>query len=295
MFGALVGDCIGSFWEFSGNKDPAIPLWVPGCRFTDDSVCTGAIATWLLSDPSASPQSLTEILHEIARNHMARGFGGNMLQWIKSDQPAPYGSWGNGSAMRVSPVALWAQSDEEASELAARSASITHNDPDAIKGAQATVWAIRHAFVYRDPVKLLHDFEQKFDYPWLEQVDLEATRKAHVFDASCKGTVPLAVAIACKQGSFRAVMNMCCSMGGDADTLAAIAGPIAEALYGIPKPDVIEAHRRFRSEDNLWEPVEAVYAQPHVKVNLARWGVPASTQLDGFESTLPPGVRSRLV
>lgn len=101
MFGALVGDCMGSFWEFSGNKDPAIPLWVPACRFTDDSVCTGAVAAALTSDEPFGKQ-----LHERGRIHISAGFGDRMVAWLLSDYPKPYQSWGNGSAMRVSPVAL---------------------------------------------------------------------------------------------------------------------------------------------------------------------------------------------
>jgi ADP-ribosyl-[dinitrogen reductase] hydrolase len=295
MFGALIGDCIGSFWEFSRNKDPAIPLWIPACKFTDDSVCTGAIATWLLEDDQTSEAGLTPILHALGRQHIARGFADRMRAWIESDVPVPYGSWGNGSAMRVSPVALWAQNDEEADLLAARSANVTHNSPQAVQGAQATVWAIRHAFTHRDPERLLQEFATRFNLPALKTIDLEAARRVHVFDVSCQGTVPLALAIACKQGSFRAAMNLCCSMGGDADTLAAIAGPIAEALHGIPEVDLNEARRRFRPTDGLWEPVKAMYAHPRVQANLKAWGREEGTGLAGFESTLPKGsVSSRL-
>lgn len=293
MLGALVGDCIGSFWEFSGNKDPHIPLWIPNCAFTDDSVCTGAVAAWLLEDPDASVAGLTHILHQRARAHVDRGFAERMLAWTQSDTPEPYGSYGNGAAMRVSPVALWAQSDEEALELAERSTAPTHNHPESVRAAQATVWAIRHAFKHRDPEALIAAVAERFDYPQMLTLDLERERREHVFDVRARETVPLAVVIAAKAGGFRQAMNICCSLGGDSDTQAAIAGPIAEALYGVPEADVTEAKWRFRPSDGLWEPVVQLYAHPRGQANLAGWQRPEGTQLPGFDRTLRTAMRPR--
>lgn len=267
MFGAIVGDCIGSFWEFSGNKNPAIPLWMPACRFTDDSVCTAAIADWVLGK-----SDLTTALHQRGRIHISAGFGDRMVQWLLSDTPKPYGSWGNGSAMRVSPVALMATSDEDALHLAAQSAMPTHGHPEAVAGAQATVFAIREAFRTRDPNAVLAAVEARFGYAGLQQRDPPSERADHLFDVSCVGTVPLAVAIACRSGSFDAAMAWCCSMGGDADTLGAIAGPISEALHGIPQQHLDNARARCHPEDEIWETIEAVYAHPAAQANLRAWG-----------------------
>ncbi len=271
MWGSLIGDCIGSFWEFSGNKDSSIPLWVPACRFTDDSVCTGAIAAWL-TQRDGERKPLQDVLHQRCRANLSSGFGDRMVAWILSDDPKPYGSWGNGAAMRVSPIALFAQSEDEALRLAEISTRPTHNHPESVRGAQATVLAIRHAFEHRDPDGLLAFIEARFDYEGLTQRRHEDERAAHVFDVSCKGTVPLALSIAARAGSFDDTMRQCCSMGGDADTLAAIAGPVAEALYGIPRQHLENARRRFHAEDDIFEAVEAIYTLPQVQEQLQSWG-----------------------
>lgn len=235
MWGSLVGDCIGSFWEFSGNKDPAIPLWVPACRFTDDSVCTGAIAAWL-TERDGEGLPLQTVLHRRARANMSSGFGDRMVAWILSENPKPYGSWGNGAAMRVSPIALFARSTEEALRLAEISTHPTHDHHESVRGAQATVLAIRHAFEHRNPEALLAFVEQRFGYEGLTTRRHEEERATHVFDVSCKGTVPL-----------------------------------AEALYGIPLQHVENARRRYHVEDDIWEAVASIYALPHVQEQLAGW------------------------
>lgn len=268
MLGALIGDCIGSFWEFSANKDPSIPLWMPVSRYTDDSICTGAIAEWLQTGGD-----LTPILHNRGRSNMSAGFGGNMLKWLMNDNPMPYGSWGNGAAMRVSPVALWAQSDEEAMDLAAQSCAPTHNHVESVRGAQATVFAIRHAFEHQDGQKMLEAVQTRFGYQLFNR-NVADERLTHSFDVSIQGTVPLALLLAVEGKSFEGAMTWCCSMGGDADTLAAIAGPIAEALYGIPFKHVHEARRRFKPEDDIWEMVESIYQSPRARSQLRNWQVP---------------------
>lgn len=269
MIGALIGDCIGSFWEFSGNKDPAIPLWVPASRFTDDSVCTAAVASWLTAEDRAS-ETLVDRLRHLAMPHLGVGFGNMMVKWLLDAAPHPYGSWGNGSAMRVSPVALVAHNEQELLDLAARSAEITHNHPDAVRGAQAAAWAIRFA-LERGAPGLLEAVESRFGYDGLTQRDPESERATHLFDVSCKGTVPLALAIAVRAGSFDNAMRWCCSIGGDADTLAAIAGPVCEALYGIPEQHLHNAAIRFQGTA-LWDAVANVYALPDVRRRLGEWG-----------------------
>jgi ADP-ribosylglycohydrolase len=289
MFGALVGDCIGSFWEFSGNKDPAIPLWVPASRFTDDSVCTGAVAAAL-----ETRASFGQALHERGRGNISAGFGDRMVSWLLSDNPQPYQSWGNGSAMRVSPVALWAQTEQELLELAHLSALPTHDSPQAIRGAQATAWAIRHALENRNGPQMLEEVEARFEYDGLTSRDPVAERPDHLFDVSCQGTVPLALSIAVRSGSFDEAMRWCCSMGGDADTLAAIAGPVAEALYGIPLQHLENARQRFHPEDDIWEAVERIYQNPVVADRLARWGYPNGTSAEATDERRVSPARMRL-
>lgn len=280
MYGALIGDVMGSFWEFSGNKNPNIPLWVPACRFTDDSVCTGAVAAWL-----ASGEDLSTVLHQRGRGNISAGFGDRFVAWLLSDFPQPYGSWGNGAAMRVSPVALWARSDEEALALAEASTAPTHNHPESVRGAQATVIAIRHAFEHRNPEAMLAMVEERFGYAGLSQRDPAAERPDHHFDVSCAGTVPLAVLLAARAGSFDETMRWCFSMGGDADTLGAIAGPMAEALYGIPHQHMVRTRARMHPEDEIWEAVEAIYHAPHVQQQLERWGRAGGTGLPATDTS----------
>jgi len=293
MFGSLVGDCIGSFWEFSGNKDPRIPLWVPASRFTDDSVCTGAVAAWL-TQRDGQDIDWTTILHRRCRGNISSGFGDKMVAWILSDTPTPYGSWGNGAAMRVSPIALFASNDDEALVLAEQSTAPTHNHPESIRGAQATVLAIRHAFKHRDPESLLKFTEERFRYIGLFDRRHEDERSTHVFDVSCAGTVPLALSIAARSGSFDETMRQCCSMGGDADTLAAIAGPVAEALYGIPQQHLDNARRRFHVEDDIWESVEALYALPAVQARLGQWGRAEGTAIAETDPRRIPRLGERM-
>jgi ADP-ribosyl-[dinitrogen reductase] hydrolase len=233
MFGALIGDCVGSFWGFSGNKDKTIPLWVPACCFTDDSVCTAATAAWLVHDDA---KDFTQVLHQRGRSNSSSGFGAKMMSWLLSNNPTPYGSWGNGSAMRVSPVALWANNETELLDLAARSAMPTHNSEQAIRGAQATAWAIRYALEMPSSARetVLGEVERRFGYVGLSTRDPEAERPTHRFDVSCEGTVPLALAIAVRSGSFDDMLRWCCSMGGDADTLGAIAGPGGSVVWNPP-------------------------------------------------------------
>lgn len=267
MRGALVGDVIGSFWESSRNKNPNIPLWMPTSCFTDDSVCTSAVASWLVD---GAP--LVKSLQQRGRANPSCGFGGIMMAWIFAPNPQPYESWGNGSAMRVSPVALWARNDEELLELARQSAMVTHNSPQGIKGAQATAWAIRKALEGWTGPQILDDVQQRFEYPGLVDRDPASERPTHTFDVSCEGTVPLALAIAVRSGSFDEAMRWCCSMGGDADTLAAIAGPVCESLYGIPRQHMDNANLRFYANDDILEAVERVYNHPQVHARLERWG-----------------------
>lgn len=271
MIGAFVGDCIGSEYEFpfGVHRNPDVPLFTPKSRFTDDTVCTSAIAQWLISGESDA----TNALWEMARLHVARGFGGKFLEWSRTDNPQPYGSWGNGSAMRVSPCALWATSDAEAMDLARRSAEPTHGHPDAVNGAQAVALAIRWAMCGVDIHDINERVERDFGYAGLRSMNPAALRATHKFDVSCAGTVPLALACCQAGGSFEGAMRLCISMGGDADTLAAIAGPVCEALWGIPEDLFNQASELSKLGDRALEPILAIYGHPRVRSRINGGGV----------------------
>jgi ADP-ribosylglycohydrolase len=271
MIGAYVGDVVGSEYEFPPgiHRDPAVPLFTPKAAFTDDSVCTSAIAQWLLSG-EADP---TPFLHQMGRLHIDRGFGGAFSQWLRSNDPQPYGSWGNGSAMRVSSCALWALNDEQARQLARDSATPTHGDPTAIAGAQAITLAIRWAMEGFSLPDIIARVEREFGYSGITDMDPALLRKTHKFDVSCKGTVPLALACLHKGESFEGAMRLCVSMGGDADTLAAIAGPVGEALWGVPEYFFASAASRTNFGDLVLEPILAVYGHPRVRSRINGGGV----------------------
>jgi ADP-ribosyl-[dinitrogen reductase] hydrolase len=261
MIGAFVGDCIGSEYEFFRNKNPDVPLFTPKASFTDDTVCTSAIAQWLISG-DADP---TDTLLDMGRLHLARGFGGKFLEWLRSEHPTPYGSWGNGSAMRASPIALWAATDAQAMELVARSAAPTHGHPDAVNGAQAMVMAIRWAMQGIGIEEICARAETQFGYAGLCAREPVLERPSHRFDVSCAGTVPLALACCLRAHGYEEAIRLCISMGGDADTLAAIAGPVAEALWGVPSDLFFKAARLSRPEDRAMEPILAIYGHPNVR------------------------------
>lgn len=271
MIGAFIGDCVGSEYEFKANKNPLVPLLTPSAGFTDDTVCTSAIAQWLISG-QADP---TSHLLSMGRLHMARGFGGKFLEWLRSEHPAPYGSWGNGSAMRASPIALWARSDAQALELARASAAPTHGHPDAVLGAQALVMAIRWAMEGVGIEEICARAEREFGYAGLLARDPASERAAHKFDVTCAGTVPLALACCLRGGSFEGAMRLCVSMGGDADTLAAIAGPVAEALWGIEPALFEKAMKLAHAEDRAIEPILAIYGHPAVRGRINGGGIGA--------------------
>ncbi|MBI3014178.1 MAG: ADP-ribosylglycohydrolase family protein [Candidatus Tectomicrobia bacterium] len=225
MLGAIVGDVIGSVHEFAGTKTKDFPLFVAGSTFTDDSVLTVAVADWLLSG-----QDLVDVLHAYYHAYPGRGYGGMFHQWAGGRRRRPYNSFGNGSAMRVSPVGFAFETIEDVLFWAERSAAVTHNHPDGIRGAQATAAAIYYARRSRDKDQIRRTLESQFGYDL--SVRLEQIRPTYRFDETCQGTVPEALAAFFQSTDFEDAIRNAVSLGGDADTLACITGSVAEAYYG---------------------------------------------------------------
>jgi ADP-ribosylglycohydrolase len=229
MLGAIAGDIIGSIYEARPIKTKAFPLFGPGVTFTDDTVCTVAIADALLSG-----SDFAERLRAYVRRYPGRGYGGMFARWAQTPDMPGYGSWGNGAAMRVSAVADLADDDAEALAIAARTAAVSHDHPDAIAGAQATVLAMRLARRGVAPAALRQEIATRFGYdlgPSVAQI-----RAWYGFDVSCKGTVPPAIVCALEATDYEDAVRNAVSLGGDSDTLACITGGIAEALFGLPRP-----------------------------------------------------------
>lgn len=251
MLGAIAGDIIGSIYEAAPIKTKDFPLFGSGVTFTDDTVCTIAIADALLSGGD-----FAAYLRDYVRRYPDRGYGGMFLRWALTDMPA-YGSWGNGAAMRVSAVAHLAADETEALATAARSAAVSHDHADAIAGAQATAlaaWLARRGIA---PDALRAEIENRFGYDLGRSVD--QIRIGYAFDISCKGTVPPAIVCALEATDYEDAIRNAVSLGGDADTLACITGGIAETLYGLP-PDIALKARGYL-EAPLLDVVDRLYAR----------------------------------
>lgn len=229
MLGAIIGDIVGSTREWHNVKTEDFELLPQGSRFTDDTVMTLAVAKWLMDDPSHKADSLVRIMQDMGRRYPNAGYGGMFRRWLNSDNPQPYGSYGNGSAMRVSPVGMYAKSLDEALELARITASVTHNHPEGIKGAQAVATAVymqlNEEFDVKGEVKRY--VEANFGYDL--DIKLEDIRNEYQFDASCQGSVPIAIMAFLQRYNALDTLRLAISMGGDSDTIGCMATSIAYA------------------------------------------------------------------
>lgn len=225
MLGAVFGDIVGSSYEWNNVKTKDFPLERSGTRYTDDSVMTLAVAKWLLEDPSHSESHLITCMQKLGRRHFKAGYGGRFREWLQSKAPQPYNSWGNGSAMRVSPVALYANSLEEALELAEKTAKVTHNHPEGVRGALAVaecVYICREAVDIEAAKREIRDsIPRKYGYNLKRTLD--EIRPDYKFDVSCQGSVPEAIIAFLESSSLEDCVRNAVSIGGDSDTIAAIA------------------------------------------------------------------------
>lgn len=235
MFGAIIGDIAGSRFEFHNIKTTDFTFFSKDCFFTDDTVMTVAVARALLQTGGAEGAFQTALVSEmqtLGQRYPDAGYGGFFIRWLQMKDPQPYGSFGNGSAMRVAPCGWAAGTLGEALELARRASEVTHNHPDGIKGAQAVSAAIFLAKTGRPKDEIRAYIENDF-YPLRKT--LAEIRPHYRFDETCPGTVPPAIQAFLEAGDFEDSVRLAVSLGGDSDTLAAITGSIAEAYFGIPQ------------------------------------------------------------
>jgi ADP-ribosyl-[dinitrogen reductase] hydrolase len=229
MLGSIAGDIIGSVYEWDRIKTTEFPLFQDKCDYTDDSVLTVATAYAILNK-----SSYAQSYKDFSRRYPGRGYGGNFQGWIMSDTLEPYNSWGNGSAMRVSPVGFAYETIEEVLEQAKQSAEVTHNHPEGIKGAQATALAIFLARKGEDKETIRKEISERFNYDLNRTV--EEIRPDYYFNESCQETVPEAIIAFLDSDDYEHSIRLAVSLGGDSDTLACITGGIAEAYYkGVPE------------------------------------------------------------
>ena len=251
MLGAIAGDIIGSVYEGRPLKSKDFPLFSARSRFTDDTVLSVAVAKSLLSG-----RAYEETVRDLGRAYPGAGYGASFRNWLFADEPKPYKSWGNGSAMRVSPVGFACSSRESVLQEAEKSAAITHNHPEGIKGAQATALAVFLARQGADKDLLKREIEQGFGYELSRSV--EEIRPEYGFDVSCQGSVPEAIIAFLGSVCYEDAVRNAVSLGGDSDTQACIAGGIAEAFYReIPEEILREVKSRLTEE--LWAIVEEFY------------------------------------
>lgn len=240
MLGAIIGDIVGSPYEFHNIKNTDFPFISPYSRFTDDTVMTLANARWLVEDPRHTPGTLVRIMRELGRSVPCIGYGPSFLRWLYlSDEDAlPYGSWGNGAGMRVSPVGMYAGSMEECLCLAGTSAAVTHDHPEGVKGAQAIAASVFLARTGGDAFspetkERIRDFvETRFGYDL--GFTLDEIRPHYRFDVSCQGSCPQAIRAYLEGKDFEDCVRLAVSIGGDSDTIACMTGAIAGAAGDIP-------------------------------------------------------------
>lgn len=239
MYGAILGDIIGSPYEFDqGNKSKDFPLFSPRSTYTDDSVMTLAVAEAFLECPPKAEeeeirQKLTDTLRQYGQLYPRVGYGLGFRYWLVRPDPQPYGSYGNGSAMRVSSAGWLFDDLETVRHMARLSAEITHNHPEGIKGAEATASAIYLARTGSTKEEIRDYIELNFDYDLSRTCDEIRPTYRHV--ESCQETVPEAITAFLEGESFEDVIRTAVSLGGDCDTLTCIAGSIAEGFYGVPE------------------------------------------------------------
>jgi ADP-ribosylglycohydrolase len=242
MLGAIAGDIIGSVWEASGEKCYEFPLFTKESRFTDDTVMTVAIAHALLED-----RDYAEAMREYGMRYPFAGYGMQFSRWLTDANMGPYGSYGNGGAMRVSPVAWSMRSIDAVLEEAARSAAPTHNHPEGIKGAQAIALTVFLARCAIDKEDIRREIASRFHYDLSRTVN--EIRLRYLPDVTASGSVPESIISFLDADSFEAAVRNAVSLGGDTDTMACMAGAIAEAYYGgVPAPIAREVENRLPAE-----------------------------------------------
>ena len=237
MLGAILGDMVGSPYEFDwkNHKSKDFPLLSENSHFTDDTVMTLAVALGLIAGQGDAQKTFAEVQHEMrhwGRRHPHAGYGGMFRQWLRAEHPQPYGSFGNGSAMRVAAAGWLFDTLDKTLEMAKVTAEITHNHPEGIKGAQATAAAIFLARTGHSKPEIKRYVEQTFGYDLSRTCDEIRPSYRHV--ETCQQTVLEAIIAFLESTGFEDVLRNAVSLGGDNDTLACITGGIAEAFYGMP-------------------------------------------------------------
>ncbi len=241
MIGALIGDIVGSRFEFHTHKAKDIRFFHRRCKPTDDSIMSLAVAKAIVAcdgDYAELSQVAVSCMQELGQAYPNAGYGGSFYEWLWESDPQPYHSYGNGAAMRVGPCGFAAQSLEEARELSRKVTQVSHDHPEGLKGAQALTDAVYLARTGATRQDLrAHVCEHYYDIDFT----IDQIRPTYQFDVSCQGSVPVALEAFFESTSFEDAIRTAVSVGGDSDTIAAMAGAVAEAYYGVPQDFVLAA------------------------------------------------------
>lgn len=251
MLGAIIGDIVGSRFEFKNTKDTRFELFHPDCNFTDDTICTCAVADWVLHGNGYAPENSPEFARMLQGwchryPKPMGGYGGRFAGWIQN--PVPYQSFGNGAAMRISPVALMPLSFADQGPAVDLVTSVSHNHPEGLKGAHAIATAIRVARLGADKAGIYASVSM-FGYN-LSRLSCDEIRRTNSFNETCQVTVPQAVQAFLESSDFESAIRLAVSLGGDSDTIAAMTGSIAEAYYEIPD-DIARSALRYLTPEML--------------------------------------------
>lgn len=247
VIGAIVGDIVGSIYEFNNHRSKEFSIFGRGCFATDDSIMTLAVAKALMDSGGGKPSTLSaaavKAMQEVGRPYPNCGYGGRFMNWMYDDDPRPYNSFGNGAAMRISPVAYVAGDLQEVKRLSEQVTAVTHNHPEGIKGAEATAvatWMALHDYAKEE---IIAEMGKYYDLDFT----LDEIRPTYRFNETCQNTVPQAIVCFNEGMGFEDTLRNAVSIGGDSDTLAAIACAIAGAFYGVPK-DIEMTARTYLDE-----------------------------------------------
>lgn len=234
MLGAIIGDIVGSVYEFDNHRTKDFILFSPNCFFTDDSVMTIAVAQALMDckgDYNKLEQNAVKEMQSFGRKYPNAGYGAGFMGWLGEDNSKPYNSFGNGAAMRISPVAYFAKTEQQVKELSYLVTKISHNHPEGLKGAECTAMAIWLALHKSSKEEIKEYIERNY---YSLSFDYENLKNTYVFNETCQNTVPQAIFCFLNSTDFEDAIRTGISIGGDSDTLCAIVGAIAEAYYGLP-------------------------------------------------------------
>lgn len=246
MYGAIVGDIVGSIYEFDNLRKKDFPLFGALCDFTDDSVMTIAVEKWLLSERDIhklDEKLLVSTMQDFGRRYPNRGYGGHFGIWLQEERPLPYRSFGNGSAMRASGAGWICDNMTDTRKVAKMTAEVTHNHPEGIKGAEATAAAIFLARNGKTKDAIKQYIEEEFGYNL--NFTCDEIRPYYQFNETCQDTVPQAIVAFLESTDFEDAIRNAISVGGDSDTLACITGSIAEAFYGNVPSEILQQVKKI--------------------------------------------------